>query len=392
MSVDVPLGWRAGTVGDLVREATSRTGQRTKGGSYLGLEHIGQGTGRLSGIGQASDVTSQKSIFRAGDILYGKLRPNLRKVARPQFDGVCSTDIVVFTATERADPDFAFQVLQSEALVAHAVATAAGTKMPRTHSRSITSFETLLPPLDEQRRIAEVLRSVDEAIRSATEVARSARDTFNRLIDTLHEETADNATPLSSFCVQKGLQTGPFGSQLKVADYVESGVPVLMPTDLKPDGIDFDGAKATSSQKAQQLKQHVLQPGDILFSRRGDVEKCGIYLDSDPVAMCGTGCLRARIDKSRADPVLIYFLVQSETCGTWLKQHAVGVTMPNLNTSIIGALPVPNLPMEEQAHWVEALLMTEGVCRANERHIAVLARIKAAVSDDLLSGRVRVPA
>jgi len=267
-----------------------------------------------------------------------------------------------------------------------------GTTMKHIRKGTLISKTTRVPPIDEQRRIAKVLRSVDEVVRSSAEVAHSARNTFNRLIDALHHQNAENTVPLSSICVPKGLQTGPFGSQLKVSDYVDGGIPVVMPSDLKPDGIDFAGAKATSYEKFAQLKQHALEPGDILFSRRGDVEKCGAYLEGDPAALCGTGCLRARIDRRLADPVLIYFLVQSEVCGAWLTKHAVGVTMPNLNTSIIGALPVPNLPKAEQSQWVVALQIAEDVCRVNERLLAELADLKTAVADDLLSGRVRVPA
>jgi type I restriction enzyme S subunit len=163
--------WHLGKLGDLIGEVSERIdpSQATvEHGKYVGLEHIGQRTGRLSGCGRATDVVSQKSVFHPGDILYGKLRPNLCKVARPQFGGVCSTDIIVFRAKDGADADFAFQLLQSDPLVEYAVATAAGTKMPRTHARSILSFEAALPPLGEQRRIAEVLRSLDDAI-SATE-------------------------------------------------------------------------------------------------------------------------------------------------------------------------------------------------------------------------------
>lgn len=256
----------------------------------------------------------------------------------------------------------------------------------------LAKVEVPIPHLDEQRRIAEVLGSVERAIGLAEQSARSARATFNRLIDDLHSRYENNSAPLADFCVSKGLQTGPFGSQLKVADYVDDGIPVIMPSDLRPDGIDFAGAKSTSTQKADQLPQHHLKPGDILFSRRGDVAKCGLYMEGDPPAICGTGCLRARIDVSKADPVLIYFLAQSERCGSWLSQHAVGITMPNLNTSIVGALPIPNLPVPEQTQWVRALLLAEGACRVNENYVVEAQSLKTMLSADLLSGRVRVPA
>lgn len=272
------------------------------------------------------------------------------------------------------------------------MAAAGGSTFKELSRGTAKLLPILLPPLDEQRAIVEVIRSVDETIRLTEQASLVARSTFNRLIDDLYSLYEDKLVSLVHYCEPKGLQTGPFGSQLKVADYVEMGIPVVMPIDLKSEGIDFTGAKATSLDKANRLPQHHLRAGDILFSRRGDVEKCGLYMEGDPPALCGTGCLRARIDTSKADPVLIYFLVQSAKSGSWLKKYAVGVTMPNLNTSIIGALPVPHLPMDEQKKWVEALLLAEGVCRANELQLARLSSLKQAVAYDLLFGKVRVPA
>ncbi len=65
---------------------------------YIGLEHIEKDTGKLLGIGKSNEVRSTKSKFYSGDLLYGKLRPYLNKVYLANFDGVCSTDILVFSA------------------------------------------------------------------------------------------------------------------------------------------------------------------------------------------------------------------------------------------------------------------------------------------------------
>ena len=64
--------------------------------NYIGLEHIEQETLRLNSIGKSGDVTSNKFLFKSNDVLFGKLRVYFRKVVKPQFDGICSTDIWVF--------------------------------------------------------------------------------------------------------------------------------------------------------------------------------------------------------------------------------------------------------------------------------------------------------
>ena len=76
--------------------------------AYIGLEHIEQQTLQLIGIGNPSKVTSNKRIFRKGDILFGKLRPYFRKVIFADFDGICSTDIWVIRPKENIDSKFLY--------------------------------------------------------------------------------------------------------------------------------------------------------------------------------------------------------------------------------------------------------------------------------------------
>lgn len=250
----------------------------------------------------------------------------------------------------------------------------------------------LIPPLEEQRRIAEVLRSVDLAIAAASQVIAQADEAFEAVLADLFSCYGDASTKLESYCLAGGLQTGPFGSQLKAEDYVDEGVPVIMPVDLTPNGIDFVAAKKAPAAKSRELARHILQPGDVLFARRGEIGRCGLYLEGDPVAVCGTGCLRARLDTGKIDPALAYFLIQSRQARDWLSAHAVGATMPNLNTTIIGELPMPDIPMTEQSAWVDALLMVEGTRRINQSTLASYQVTKANLMSDLLSGRLRVPA
>jgi len=241
-------------------------------------------------------------------------------------------------------------------------------------------------------RVAEVLRSVDEAIAAASLVIAQAGEAFEAVLADLFSCYGDASAKLESYCLSGGLQTGPFGSQLKAEDYEDEGIPVVMPVDLTPKGMDFEAAKKAPVAKSRELARHILQPGDVLFARRGEIGRCGLYLEGDPVAMCGTGCLRARLDTAKIDPALAYFLIQSRQARDWLRAHAVGATMPNLNTTIIGELPMPDIPKAEQGAWVDALLMIEGTRRINQSTLASYQIAKSTLMSDLLSGRVRVPA
>src|SRR5690242_16151995 len=99
-----PEGWVTTTVGQVTAPSAERfepTG--AAGVPYLSLEHLESNTHRIIGRGDSSQVRSTKSVFRKGDVLYGKLRPYLNKVAVADFDGVCSTDILVFPSSPYLD-------------------------------------------------------------------------------------------------------------------------------------------------------------------------------------------------------------------------------------------------------------------------------------------------
>ena len=131
---------------------------------YIDLEHMGEGTLSLVGCGNASDVSSITGRFRRGDILFGKLRPYLRKMIRADFDGVCSTDIWVVRPTTKTDADYLFYLMASKEFVDVATRGSEGTKTPRAKWEWISRYEIPIPPLSDQRTIAHILRTLDAKI------------------------------------------------------------------------------------------------------------------------------------------------------------------------------------------------------------------------------------
>jgi type I restriction enzyme S subunit len=135
-----------------------------RGLPYIALEHIGEGTLALTGLGVAEDAASTKSRFARGDILFGKLRPYFRKVVRAPCDGICSTDIWVVRPQSGVDSGFLFYLMASELFIEPVVRASEGTKMPRAKWEYAASLDLPLPPLPEQRAIAHILGTLDDKI------------------------------------------------------------------------------------------------------------------------------------------------------------------------------------------------------------------------------------
>jgi len=131
---------------------------------YIGLEHIEQNAGNLISFGNSSDTKSINSVFKNSDILFGKLRPYLRKYWKAEFDGVCTSEILVFEPSLKTDTNFIFQLIQMDKFIQHSESKSFGTKMPRTDWKIISNFEIKLPLPERRKEIAEILSAVDEKI------------------------------------------------------------------------------------------------------------------------------------------------------------------------------------------------------------------------------------
>lgn len=145
------------------------------------------------------------------------------------------------------------------------------------------------------------------------------------------------------------IQTGPFGSQLHQSDYVDVGIPSIMPVNIG-DRMNISTEKIVfiTEEDATRLSRYCVQEGDIVYSRRGDVEKCAYIGKAEIGWLCGTGCLRIRIDSSKADSKYIAYYLSTEDMKSWISNNAVGTTMPNLNSSILQQVPLSLPSLDEQ--------------------------------------------
>lgn len=141
------------------------------------------------------------------------------------------------------------------------------------------------------------------------------------------------------------VQTGPFGSQLHKSDYIAEGIPCIMPTNIGPH-LNFivDGIAHVSEVDANRLSRHLTEIGDIIYARRGDIEKCAYVTTNEEKWLCGTGCLKIRCNNEVNSRFIAYLLSTAE-CKKWITGNAVGTTMLNLSKGILSNLPllVPSL-------------------------------------------------
>jgi type I restriction enzyme S subunit len=174
------MTWRSAKlseVADIERDGIASDAIET-GTRYLGLEHIEAG-GKILGAAtvDAGDLASTKFRFTSRHVLYGKLRPYLAKIATPDFDGICSTDIVPIMPGPRLDRSFLTHFLRQPSMIEFANSRTTGANLPRLSPKALADFEIPLPPLEEQKRIAAILDQADDLRRKR----QRALDRLNQL-------------------------------------------------------------------------------------------------------------------------------------------------------------------------------------------------------------------
>ena len=153
--------------------------------NFVGLEHIDSGESILKRWGNASAMKSAKNHFYPNDVLYGKLRAYLDKAVIAEMEGICSTDILVFTANSKTAPRFLVYLLHTQAFMNHAVATSTGISHPRTSWDSLGKFTFAFPPLSQQCVIANVFQVIDEKTAALEQEVQHLNELFHAMLDEL---------------------------------------------------------------------------------------------------------------------------------------------------------------------------------------------------------------
>ncbi|MBE0508724.1 MAG: restriction endonuclease subunit S [Marinospirillum sp.] len=411
MSERIPEGWCAEELGNLAKKiegggTPSRNEPSFWGGSipWATVKDL-RGTALCNtqeSITEAGLENSSSKLIPANTLILA-CRMAVGKAVFFDRDVAINQDLKAFYPRSDVDWRFLLQWYVAKSHVIEGLATGSTVKGIRLENLKTLPINT--PPLPEQKKIAAILLSVDEVIEKTRAQIDKLKDLKTGMMQELltkgigHTEFKDSpvgripaswkVTDLASIVVPKGLQTGPFGSQLHAHEYVEWGVPVVMPKDMKGSRIDSRTIAYIPLGRAEQLSKHRVKYGDVLFARRGDIGRFALVERANEGWLCGTGCLKARFAPS-IDPIFISCYLMQPPVVEWLNANAVGQTMLNLNTSILADLPIILPPENEQKTIGGAISSLDSQVNSMTRKLAGLIKTKKALMQDLLTGKVRV--
>jgi type I restriction enzyme S subunit len=379
-------GWTRVAFGDVVRLSRERSinPQDDGFGRYVGLEHIEPGDLRIRRWGDTADGTTFTTVFRPGQILFGKRRAYQRKVAIADFDGVCSGDVYVLEPkNERVLPELLAFICQTDAFFEHAVATSAGSLSPRTNWDSLASFEFALPPLAEQRRIADLLGAAERT----RETYATAAVVGRRLLSALATEMlGQHLLEPSRMGITLSTRVGwAVTSFEEVCERITYGFTNPMPTtvagpwmvtaaDVQDGRINYSTARHTSQQAFDRAltDKSRARVGDVLLTKDGTLGRVGVVDQRDVCINQSVALLRP---SAKVLPTFLSWTLRAPLMQQRLLLEAGGSAVKHIYITKVARTRLLLPPLLQQEGMVRALEGAEASIRLIEDREAAHSRM-----------------
>lgn len=385
-------GWATVAFGDVVQLSKERSSDPESEGyeRFIGLEHIDPGELRVRRWGDISDGMTFTSVFKPGQVLFGKRRAYQRKVAVPDFSGVCSGDIYVLEPKGDALlPELLPFICQTDAFFEHAVGTSAGSLSPRTNWKSLADFQFALPPIEEQRRVAEALIANERLLNHLLALQESASTAAKSFLDVRLQELDGTVppTPVSELLAD-GLKNGLSPK----ANSEKRGFRSVSIGAVSDGRFDPDGHEKYVDLRAEEASAYLVHEGDI-FAVRGNgnrnlVARVGRSACTYDDLIYPDLLIRMRFDPER---VVSGFLIAQwnhpAVHARLLARAKSSNGIWKVNGQDIRAHELLMPPVSEQEAISASLQQFTSACSLAGDQIALLRRVKTELMTIMLGGR-----
>lgn len=404
--------------------------------SFVPMEAVGEYGGlELDRTKPLHEIGAGYTAFEEGDVVAAKITPCFENgkgaIARGLKNGVGfgTTELHVLRAGKRLDNQFLFYLTISHVfrMLGESEMYGAGGQK-RVPPEFVKDFRIPLPSVDEQKSIVRFLDAktaqIDELIARKRQLVDKLKEKRQALIARTvtrglppeaakaaglepNPEMKDSGVEwldhvpghwlvLPLFRIVQSIRTGPFGTQLHHADYVDDEVPLINPVHLVDGALQPDRKNTVTTDTVERLSRYKLLSGDIVFARRGDIGRCGVVRPGQEGWLCGTGSMVVRLNGENCISSYYALLFRSSGFSSLLELNAVGTTMLNLNPAIVGRMLVPVPPLIEQKAIVDFLGKEtdklDGLTTKVESAIDRLLEYRQALITSAVTGKIDVRA
>jgi type I restriction enzyme S subunit len=350
----LPSGWEWKRLGDICEEAKVIVDGRSSDLPFLGLEMVESETGKIDWDAQTVEGTSSCFYFDERHILYGKLRPYLNKVALPDIQGRCSTELVPLFPKDENCREFIAYLLRRKETVDYAMAEKTGSRMPRVNVNYLLQMKVVVPTPDEQRRIAAIIDAqlmvVEKARQAAAEQMKVADDLVQIYLREIFSHNTESNTPLVE--IGKLCEDNITNLSHTASGYIDY---------IDISSIDNISKRITETQtllasEAPSRAKQILKANDILVSNvRPNLNAVAINdISSNNTVVGSTGYCILRC-KSDLNYKYLFYFCQSKDFIDRLSNLAKGSNYPAVTNDDVLTGKIPLLSIEDQNYFVSKL-------------------------------------
>ncbi|MFF7717120.1 restriction endonuclease subunit S [Streptomyces sp. NPDC007988] len=380
--------WKRVAFGDVVRNAnvTVRDPEAAGIDRVIAMEHLDPAEIKIQRWGSIEDGTTFTRRVKPGQTLFGKRRAYQRKVAYADFEAICSGDILTFEADEtQMLAGFLPFLVVSDGFFTHALGTSAGSLSPRTNWRDLSNYEFDLPPLDEQKRIADLLWKIEQhrlAVHRMIDATQNSRTAWMHSLFT-QAETHGDIVPLDTLIDPK--RPVCYGI-LKPGPEFDGGRLVVDVKDYPAGRINLATVRRCDPVIETQYKRSRLRTSDILLSIRGTIGRVAVV----PAELDGHNISRdsARLsgDPSKVLPDFLRLILESPDVQAEIRKTTTGLAVKGINVARIRSLSVPAWPLSRQQLAVEQLDVLESNIAAQGAEVSALLELRASLLTEIFGG------
>ena len=315
---------------------------------YVGLEHLDPDSLRIRRWGDPSEVESTKLRFEPGDIIFGKRRVYQRKVAVADTDGICSAHAMVLRAKpDTVLPDFLPFFMQSDLFMERALSISVGSLSPTINWKALAKEEFLLPPLQEQARILDLMTAIQANVDALIAQADATKLVFQSAVDDVFGRPAK----LDGYQVAslKSLSQKIVDGVHHTPTYVREGVPFLTVENLtRGSGIDFSNTRFVSEVDHREfIKRAHPENGDVLISKDGTLGVSRV-VETEVEFSIFVSVAMVKPKPEILDPWFLRFYFESSLFKRHIASRVSGSALKHIHLIDLRESPIPLLEIEEQ--------------------------------------------
>lgn len=363
--------------GDVVRLSKTRCQDPLAEGyeRFIGLEHLEPGDLRIRSWGNVADGTTFTNVFKPGQVLFGKRRAYQRKVAVADFAGVCSGDIYVLESqdTNILLPELLPFICQTNAFFEYSVGTSAGSLSPRTNWSSLADFEFALLPMEEQRRIVNVLLTANRVLEGYNELLRSAsRLLSSSLEQAIHSSSQFPQRSIEDLChfvmdfrgrTPKKLGMGWGGGK----------IPALSANNVLHRRLDLEKETNYGSEALYEkwMTHGDLIDGDILFTTEAPLGNV-FRLKGNQKYILSQRVIALRVNRELIKDDYFEALLCSTYFRRELDRLATGSTAKGIRVGSLVTIKFPVPPISYQEKWAKTITEISDAEAAAEKRLSTI--------------------